>query len=244
MPALSTLAAIGGLASAGAGVGSAIAGNSAQKALQKQQEDERRRSRQAQLDALGQMQAPQQSESTKRRIKALEEESKNTSLVEDPYFQADRATVVRGGQEALSSVGNAQRASGATGGFSNQGSMSDVYDRVGGQLADLGQKSRELKSKKADTAAQMEQSFLDAQTEHQNAVARARAAIEAGDGAAAQAAIAQAMEARQRQQQSEMQLFGSITGGVTQAFGKDWLGKTTPTAPAKPKTWNAMKGAS
>lgn len=168
---------------------------------------------------LDQQTAPSYTPQVQARIKALESESQPTTLAEDPYFQGQRSTIVRGGERALASVQNTQRAAGTAGGFRNQGSIADVYDRLGGQLADLGGKSVALKSAKADQAAQMHQSLADAQTAYQNAVLQAKSAIESGDAAAAQAAIQAAIQAKETHDQATRAFWGNVIGGVVTAGG-------------------------
>lgn len=183
------------------------------------QERLRQQNKTTQYGLLNQMQGPQVSDATRLRIKALQDESRPTSLVEDPYFQAQRATVVRGGQQALAGVQNAQRAQGNSGGFSNQGSMADVYDRLGGQLAGLGQQSAEMKSQKADRAAQMEQEIANSQIAFQNAQTKARMAIESGDAAAASQALAEAFQAKQAADAAQRQMYAGIIGTAATAGG-------------------------
>jgi hypothetical protein len=162
---------------------------------------------------LGQIKAPTYSAQHLARIKALEEESKEGALVSDPLFQAQRAQLVQGGQEALSGVENVQRAQGTSGGFRDQGSIADVYDRLGGQLAQLGQQSRGVKEQKRERAADMQQQMADAQVEYENAVVRAKMAIESGDAEAANAAMQQAYAAQEGIKQAEREFYGNIIGG-------------------------------
>lgn len=180
-----------------------------------------------QYDLLNSIKAPETSSAIKNRIRALEDESKTTSLAEDPYFQGQRSTLVQGGQQALSSAQNQQKAQGTSGGFSNQGSVNDIYDRLGTQLNQLGQQSTALKSEKADKAANMQQSILDNQREFDNSVVQARMAIEKGDAAAATAALNNAYLARQQIIQNQQQMAigavemvgGAFTGNPMMAAG-------------------------
>lgn len=157
------------------------------------QEKKRARS----LNLLDQMKAPEQSDAARRRIAALEEESQMGPLSQDALFQGDRATLIQGGQQALSNIQNTQRAAGTSGGFANQGSIQDTYDRLSGGLAQLGQQSRQVKEAKRDTAAELQQSFLDSQTQFQNAQTNAKIAIEQGNADAAAQYLQQAYQARQ-----------------------------------------------
>jgi hypothetical protein len=185
-----------------------------------QQNQMREANKRRQYALLGEMKRPGLSEAAERRIKALEMESDTSKpLVEDALFQGDRAQIVQGGQQALSSVQNTQRAHGTSGGFANQGSVADVYDRLGSQLADLGQKSRHVKEQKRDTAAQARQDAMDAQIEFDNAQTQAKMAIEQGDYEAFSAALAQAQAARDRISQAQTQAFGAVLGAGAQVAG-------------------------
>lgn len=172
-----------------------------------------------QYELLGSLKGPQVSDQVRNRIRALETESRPTSLVEDPYFQGQRATLVQGGQQALSSVQNNQKAQGTSGGFSNQGSVNDIYDRLGAQLSQLGQQSANVKSSKADQAAQMQQAIADGQIAFDNAVTNAKIAIESGDAAAASQALQQAYAAREQVVQNQRNFYTGIAqmglGAVT-----------------------------
>lgn len=175
-----------------------------------QQRLEREQSKANQLALIGQLKAPEYSPEYMNRIKALEDESKMTPLVEDPLFQGDRATLVHGGQEALSGVQNVQRGHDVSGGFSNTGSASDIYDRMGAQLAGLGQKSRAVKEQKRDVAAQSRQQMVDAKTNYDNAIIQAKSAIEAGDAQMAMAMIDRAYQAREGISAAERQMMGQL----------------------------------
>lgn len=179
----------------------------------------RAQQKQNQLALLGRKQAPTMSAAMESRLKALEEESKPGALVADPEFQGMRANLVTGGRQALAGVQNRQGAAGVSGGFSNTGSMQNVYDRMGAQLAQLGQKSVERKSQKADQVAQSRQAFTEAQTAHQNAMIDAQMAIEAGDAAALNDAYSRIYAAGvQADQARKAMLFG---------IGKTALGAVT-----------------
>lgn len=190
-----------------------------QQELEAQQAAERARIRETQLGLLGQIKGPQVDPAIERRIKALEMESTPTALVEDPLFQGDRATLVQGGQQALASAQNSQRAYGLSGGFQNTGSVQDAYDRLGGQLSALGQQSRQVKETKRDTAAAARQSLLDAQVSYDNAMIQARMNIEAGDSAAASAAIQQAYQARESIAASQRAMLGAVLGTAASVGG-------------------------
>jgi hypothetical protein len=190
-----------------------------QEKYQDQQRQLREQAKQTQLGMLNQMQGPQLTDAAQRRIKALEDESQHTSLAEDPYFQAQRAQLVQGGQQALSSTQNAHAAYGTTGGFKNQGSAADIYDRLSGQLAQLGQKSTELKDQKAQQAADIQQQFADSQLAFQNAQTKARIAIESGDSAAASQALAEAFNAKKAIDQAQMKMIGGMVGAGATAAG-------------------------
>lgn len=189
--------------------------------------------KQKQLELLGQEQAPAFSDAMSARLKALEGESQASPLVEDPYFQGVRATAVRGGAQNLAGVMNRQNANDVSGGFSNTGSIQDVYDRLGGQLATIGQQSIALKAQKADQVAQMRQSMAEAQATFQNKMIQARMAIEAGDSAAAQQAMAQAYAAKKQAEEASTQLMmglGSSALGYAGAAAKG-AADTTPKNP-------------
>lgn len=147
------------------------------------QEAERKRWKALQYDMLGKKQAPTLSPQQEARIKALESESQ-LKLHEDPAFQTQMRMATGGGAQALSSIQNKQAASGATGGFANQGSMADVYDRLGTQLAGLAQNQTQYKERKRDLAAEARQNFADAKIAFENAQIDAKMAIESGDHAA------------------------------------------------------------
>jgi len=168
------------------------------------------------------MQAPVISAAYQNRIKALEDQSKPTTLAEDPYFQGQRAMAVQGGQQALSGVQNQNRGQNVTGGFTNIGSTNDVYDRLSAQLSGLAQNSAQLKDQKAQQAADMQQARQDAQTNFENARQQALLAIEAGDSAAATQAIQAAYEAKAKIAEADQQMLtGALesAGQFANAFG-------------------------
>jgi hypothetical protein len=178
--------------------------------FEERQRREREQAKAKQYDLVGQLRAPQFSDQYVSRIKALEDESKPTSLVEDPLFQGDRATLVQGGQQALSGIQNQQRAQDVSGGFSNTGSVNDIYDRLGVELSALGQKSRQVKEQKRDVAAQARQQMVDAQVNFDNAVLQAKSAIESGDSQMAMAMIERAYQAREGIAAAERQMLGQL----------------------------------
>lgn len=187
---------------------------------QNQQSLFRQQNKQNQYNLLGQMQGPQVSPLIQQRIKALQDQSKSSSLVEDPYFQQQRSQLVQGGQNALASVQNKNRAYNTAGGFANTGSVQNIYDRLGSQLAGLVQQSINLKDQKSQQAAQMSQGLADAQTAYNNSIVQAKMAIEAGDAQAAQQAMAQAYAAREQVQQRQNQLImGGLGLGVSALAG-------------------------
>lgn len=186
---------------------------------------ERARAKAEQYKLLGEMKAPTISPAQEARLKALETES-TTPLVQDKGFQSNVRQVTSGGAAALSGIQNKQVASGATGGFANQGSISDVYDRVGGQLSQIAQQQNASNEAKRDTVANARQAFSDAQVSYQNAITQAKIAIEAGDAQAAQAAMAQAYQAREAMANRQQQLILGVAGmGVSALAGH-------PSAPA------------
>jgi hypothetical protein len=172
-------------------------------------------SKKVQYDLLGRMRGPKLDAQNEARIKALEDESK-LGLEEDPNFQGQLRQARVGGAQSLASIQNTQAATGAGGGFQNVGSMNDVYDRLGVQLADLAGQQQQFKEQKRDRAADARQQFADAQIEYQNAVIAAQQAIEAGDAAAAQAALQQAYQARAAAQNK---LWQNVVGVGSLAVG-------------------------
>lgn len=188
--------------------------------------------KQQQMGLLDTMQAPAFSSSMENRLKALEDESKAGPLVADPYFQGMRDTVVRGGARNLAGVMNRQNATDTSGGFSNTGSIQDVYDRLGGQLSQIGAQSMALKAQKADQVAQARQGMADAQQVFQNKMVQARMAIEAGDAAAAQQAMAEAYAAKKQAENASTQLMlglgTSALGYAAKAGGSGAVKKSVP----------------
>lgn len=162
-----------------------------------------------QYELLGQMKGPQLTSQQEARIKALEQES-TTPLIQDPNFQSQVRQATTGGAQALGAVQNRQAATGAKGGFQNVGSIADVYDRVGGQLAQLAQGQQQIREQKRDTAAEMRQGIADAQVAYDNSITQAQMAIEAGDAQAAQQAMAAAYAAKQQIQNNTRQMLLGI----------------------------------
>jgi hypothetical protein len=168
-----------------------------------------------------------------KRLKALEEEAAPKSLIEDPLFQGQRAQLVQGGQQALSSVQNKQKAMGVTGGFQNVGSVADIYDRLSGQLAGLGESATKTREAKRDTVAQERQGLLDRQRQYadsqiafENQRKEALAAAERGDYEMAMQMYQLAEQSRQQMQALEQasraadkQMLGSVIGGLGTAAG-------------------------
>lgn len=190
-------------------------------ANQQSQKDLIDKSTQDQYNYVNQMQGPTLTDATQRRLKALDDQSQPGELSQDPYFQASRAQLVQGGQQALSGVQNRQAAYGTAGGFANQGSVNDVYDRLGSQMAQLGQQSVALKDQKANQAAQLRQQFNDAQTAFSNAQTQARMAIADGNTQKALAAMQAAYAAKEAITQAQLKMVGTgiqaagtIAGGM------------------------------
>lgn len=180
----------------------------------------RAEAKQRQLGFIDSWKAPQMTSQMSARLKALEDESRAGPLVQDPYFQANRDQLVRGGQAALSRVEQNQKAANVRGGFANTGSIQDVYDRLGSGLAQLGQQSTQLKAEKADRAAQARQQFQDSLVAFENAKIQAQAAIEAGDAAAAQQALSQAYAAKEQIRQAETGFWrNAILTGIGTGLG-------------------------
>lgn len=189
-------------------------------------------SKQKQLGLLENMRAPEASSLTRARLAALQEESKPGALVEDPLFQGDRTRLLQGGTSELAGVGNIRRGYGmGSGGFRNVGSEQDIADRVGAQLAALGQQSRQVKEQKRDIASELQQSIDDAKINYANSITQAKMAIEAGDSQAASMAIQQAYAARQAASAADRQMAAALISGGSTIAGAA-LGAPT----AKPKT--------
>jgi hypothetical protein len=183
----------------------------------------REKAKRTQIDYLNSMQGPSLTPQQEARIRALETES-TRPMLEDPNYGFQVGQATRGGAQALSSIQNKQRATGATGGFQNIGSMSDVYDRVGGQLSQIAQQNQAIKEQKRDQAAELRQNIADGQIAFQNSIRQARMAIEAGDAATTQAALQAAYNAKQQITQSTKQMIFSIAGTVGGAFAGGPMG--------------------
>lgn len=177
------------------------------------------RSKKNQLSILDQMRAPQMSQQMETRLRALEADAQDKPLSQDPYFQGQRATLVSGGRQALAGVENNQRAQGVSGGFRNIGSVSDIQDRLGTQLAGLGEHAAERRSRAADVAAQSRQDFLNSQVAYENAVRQAKISIEQNDAAGAQQAINMAYQARNAAIESQKRALGQIYGTAATVIG-------------------------
>lgn len=182
--------------------------------------------KQQQLGMLNQMKGPTLTPQQEARIKALEQES-TVPMIQDPNFQSQIRQATTGGAQALGAIQNRQAATGAKGGFQNVGSISDVYDRVGGQLSQLAQGQQQLREQKRDAAADMRQGIADAQVAYDNSILSAKMAIEAGDAQAAQQAMAAAYAAKQQIQNNTRQMMlgigqlglGALTGNPLAAAG-------------------------
>lgn len=212
-------------------------------------ETERQNRRKAALSGLPEK-GPTMAPEMESRIAAWQNESKaptDTSyfdkqihegpLATDPRFQRDQALLASGAASQAANIANLQRATGTRGGFQNVGSIADVYDRMGSQLAELGQGQQALnqgirqqrfaygeserarKSALADRSAQARQSFVEAQIAHENAVKQARAAIESGDVDLGMKLIMRADEIKRNEEERQRQFVGNIIGGVVQGGG-------------------------
>lgn len=145
-----------------------------------------------------------------RRIRALEEASRDRPLSEDPYFQGQRQALLGQGAKELASVGARQKAYGVRGGFSNIGSQQDIQDRVGAALAQLQGQAQQSRLERLGQAADLDQRMHDAQIEFNNAQRQALAALEAGDMQAGLQALQQASAIRQNILQQQQQFMGGL----------------------------------
>lgn len=180
----------------------------------------RAQSKATQYGLLDKMQAPQMTPQQEARIKALEAEGNQPILSQDPYFQGSRAQLVSGGQNALASIQNKDKAYGVQGGFSNIGSKNDVYDRLGMQLAQLGQQSTQHAAQSRDLAAQARQDYQNSVDQYNNSILASKQAIEAGDSQSAMAALNQAYAARENAQKRLQQMAFGVAGlGVSAMSG-------------------------
>lgn len=191
------------------------------------------------FSALDQQQAPELSPQMLARLEALEAESQMGPLVSDPLFQGDRATIVRGGAQALAGLGSAQKMSRfGTGGA---GSVQDAYDRLGGQLAQLGQQSRAVKEQKRDVVAQAYQSYDDAVRQFENASANAEAAIISGNMEAAAVYMEQASQAEQQMRMAQANVNQAISGNLIGSAVQ--VGAAAMGSPTAKKPTTAMQAA-
>jgi len=241
----STLGPIGTIG--GGMLGGAIGGLFDSDDSQAYLEEMRRRraqQKQQQYDLLARKQAPQMSPQMEARLKALEQESIRGPLVTDPEFQGARARAVMGGRQALAGVQNRQGATGAMGGFQNIGSMQNVYDRLGGELAQLGEQQTAVKNQKAMQVAQARQSFTDATTAYNNAMIDAQMAIESGDAAMLNDSYARMYAAQQQQDQSKNAMMnGIIRAGIGQMSAGGDVGGVTPPAGGSDQSYGLYGGA-
>lgn len=208
--------------------------------------NQRQQLKQKQYEYMGQMQGPSMTPAMERRLRALEEQSQPGELSQDPYFQASRANLVQGGQQALSGIQNQQAAYGTQGGFKNQGSVSDVYDRLGAQMAQLGQKSVGLKDEKAQQVAKARQDIEDAKTSYANAQIQAKIAIEAGDTQSAIAAIQQAYAAKEAIIARQWDMVGkglSAAGGIAGGMIGGPVGAAAGSQPGNMVSANSQSAA-
>ena len=216
-----------------------------EQALQIERENRRR----AMLSGLP-SRKPEQTSEMRDRISAWQAESKAPTdlsyfdkqihegpLATDWRFQRDQALAAKGAVSQASNIQNIQKAQGLSGGFENVGSIADVYDRLGAELAGLGQQQQALnqnirqqrfafseqeklrKQALADRAAQAQQDFVNSQISFENAVRQARAAIEADDVETAMRLINQANEVREQQKRANEQWWGNMFGGLATAGG-------------------------
>lgn len=166
----------------------------------------------AAFGALDNQIAPTMTPQMIARLKALEAESEMGPLATDPLFQGDRATLVQGGAQALAGLGSAQKMSRfGTGG---QGNVQDIYDRLGVQLSQLGQQSRQTKESKRDVVAQSYQAFEDAKRDFENKSKMAEAAIISGNLEQAYQAIEAAAQAEARMRESQQSFTNNLLGNV------------------------------
>lgn len=194
--------------------------------------DEQRKIREAakakQYEYLGQMKGPQVAEATRRRIAALEDDAKARPLVEDKYFQGQRAAAVQGGQQALSGIQNKQKAAGVSGGFSNVGSTQDAYDRLSGQLANIGAQAGERRAAAGEDAANMQQGIEDQNIDFWNNQLKAKMGIESGDFNSAMDGLNQYYGSKQKQADRNSNTRGQYASGLLSAFGPGWVKKKAP----------------
>lgn len=228
----------------GAGAGALIGGlpglleddpADAQQKLEQQRIDDL----QSHFDQINAMKGPSLSPQMEARIKSLEAQSVDRPLIEDPYYQGQRAQLVQGGRAALSGVENRQRATGTTGGFSNIGSMNDVYDRLGGQLAQLGGQAQERRDQQAQTAAQLRQNLIDAQTNFENSRHQMLIAARQGSTQQMMAAFQNAQAAQQQANQAQQAFAGSLIG-VAGQLGAAQLGAANRAPAISPETSSAL----
>lgn len=198
---------------------------------EKMMEEQRRLREQAkakQYEYLGQMKGPQVAEATRRRIAALEEDAKDRPLVEDKYFQGQRAAAVQSGQQALSGIQNKQKAAGVSGGFSNVGSTQDAYDRLSGQLANIGSQAQERRAGARDMAAEAQQGIEDQNLEFFNNQLKAKMGIESGDYQSAMDGLNSYYGAQQKNRDRNANTRGQYASGLLSAFGPGWVKKKKP----------------
>jgi hypothetical protein len=148
--------------------GSAVSAEKRQREYEKQAEEARKRKKDLQLQGIDQLQAPGQSEATKRRIAAMEAESgapTDTSFYDtelgnlaqrkanvyqgpasqDPLYAAKQLQLARQGAQGVAGVMNRQAQAGLTGGFQNVGSAQDIQDRLAGATASLAQDQEQFR---------------------------------------------------------------------------------------------------
>jgi hypothetical protein len=176
--------------------------------------------REQQMGEINQMQAPQMAPQMATRIKALEDESKPVPLSQDPYYQGQRAQALQGGARELSSIQNQNRAYGVDrGGFRNIGSIQDVQDRLSSVLANVAARTQAQREQKAMTAAQLAQAHLDSQTEFNNNLHKARAAVLSGDINTAMQLMNQNEQIRQQALERQRKFVGDTLSMAAMAAG-------------------------
>lgn len=210
----------------------------------------REKAKQVRLKAINDYRAPEMSEQLTTRLKEIQDQATapiDTSyydnqihegpIATDARYQGQRAQVVQSAQTQGSAIQNRARAANVSGGYRNVGTMQDVYDRLGTQMAGIGQQefkdNQVLKGQKQqytasekvrredlkDRSTQAYQSFLDAQNDFLTTQAKARAAVEAGDYEAANQALGQALQMKNQAEQAKRQFVSGLISGGLQTFG-------------------------
>lgn len=192
------------------------AGNAA-AGYQSAADQERQRWKNEQYDLLSKRQFSAMTPQQEARLKALETES-TTPLEQDPHFQTQMRLATGGGAQALAGIQNQQVARGAAGGFANQGSISDVYDRMGTQLAQIGQQQTAYKENAGAQAADARQKYSDAQVAYNNSINDAKMAIESGDHQALSSAMDRAYQAQAAAEAQKRQMALGVVEAVAGVY--------------------------